>query len=70
MASTVKPAKIPNQNLTIMSLLISGAPCTHGGRFDDLKDKGGVSITAASYQYQLGGLQDGVNGAFIYLPQQ
>ena len=58
---------LPSENLTFASLLVSGTACTHGGCFDDLNDKGGISITSASYQYQLGGLPGGVSGAFIYL---
>ena len=40
----------------------SGSNC-----FKDLDDKGGVSITSVTYQYQLGGLPGGVAGNFIYL---
>ena len=58
---------LPNKNLTITSLLTSGTDCTHSSCFDDLDDKGGVSITQATYQYNLGGLPGGVSGAFIYM---
>ncbi len=58
---------LPSKNLNIMSLLVSGTECTHSNCFNDLDDKGGISITSATYQYQLGGLPGGVSGAFIYL---
>lgn len=58
---------LPNPNLTVQSLLTSGTDCTHTSCFDDLNDKGGVSVTQVTYQYQLGGLPGGVNGQFIYL---
>lgn len=57
---------LPNENLTISSLLISGTECTHSNCFEDLDDKGKVSITAITYQYNLGGLPGGVSGSFAY----
>jgi len=58
---------LPNDRLLITSLLTSGTECVSSNCFKDLDDKGGVSITAVSYQYQLGGLPGGVNGNFIYM---
>ena len=58
---------LPNSQLNISSLLTSGTECVHSSCFKDLDDKGGVSITSATYQYQLGGKPGGVSGAFIYL---
>jgi len=58
---------MPNPQLSITSLLTSGTECVHSNCFDDLGDKGGVSITSAAYQYQLGGKPGGVSGNFIYL---
>jgi porin len=58
---------LPSHKLSIMSLLVSGTECTHSNCFKDLNDKGGVSITSATYQYQLGGLPGGVTTDFIYL---
>lgn len=57
---------LPSENLTISSLLLSGAPCSNGGCFDDLSDKGGVSVSQATYQYEAGGLPGGVTGMFAY----
>ena len=58
---------LPNKNLNIVSLLLSGTECTNSSNcFDDLDDKGGVSVNTASYQYNLGGLPGGVNGSFFY----
>ncbi|MBW2446641.1 MAG: carbohydrate porin [Deltaproteobacteria bacterium] len=57
---------LPSENLTITSLLLSGTQCTHTDCFDDLDDKGGISVTTASYQYELFGLPGGTNGSFIY----
>jgi porin len=58
---------LPSKNLNIASLLVSGTESTHSNGFKDLGDKGGISITSATYQYQLGGLPGGVTGDFIYL---
>jgi porin len=57
---------LPNENLTIQSLLLSGTECTNSNCFEDLDDKGGVSLTAVSYQYKLSDLPGGVNGTFAY----
>ena len=57
---------LPNEYLTIQSLLISGTECTNSNCFEDLDDKGGVSLTDVSYQYELSGLPGGVNGMFAY----
>jgi len=57
---------LPNENLTITSLVISGTDCTHSDCFEDLDDKGGVSLNTVSYQYVLGDLPGGVNGSFFY----
>jgi len=58
---------LPNKQLTIMSLLVSAKECVHSNCFEDLGDNGGISITSATYQYQLGGLPGGVTGAYMYL---
>jgi porin len=58
---------MPSRELTIQSLLTSGTECTVSNCFNNLDDKGGISITTATYQYNLGGLPGGVAGAFIYL---
>jgi len=58
---------MPNPQLSITSLLTSGTECVHSNCFDDLNDKGGVSITSATYQYQVGGKPGGVSGNFIYM---
>jgi hypothetical protein len=67
-ASTVGVGAVvlPNENLTITSLLLSGAECSKSDCFDDLDDSGGISVTTASYQYNLFGLPGGANGSFIY----
>jgi porin len=57
---------LPNEHLNITSLLISGTECTNSDCFEDLDDKGGVSLTAASYQYNLDGLPGGLTGTFAY----
>jgi porin len=57
---------LPNKNLTITSLLLSGTECTQSNCFDDLDEKGGISATTATYQYRLGSLPGGVNGSFLY----
>ena len=57
---------LPNKNLTITSLLLSGTECAKSDCFDDLDDKGGISVNTASYQYNLGGLPGGVNGSYLY----
>lgn len=58
---------LPSKQLSITSLLTSGTECTHSDCFEDLNDKGGISITSVAYQYRLGGLPGGVSGAFVYM---
>ena len=58
---------LASPTLSITSLLTSGTECVSSNCFKDLGDKGGVSITQASYQYQLGGLPGGFAGDFIYM---
>jgi len=57
---------LPNHNLNITSLLLSGTQCSNSDCFDDFNDKGGLSATVANYQYRLGGLPGGVSGSFMY----
>ena len=56
-----------SENLIFESLLVSGTACTDGGCFDDLNDKGGISINEVIYQYEAGGLPGGFTGSFIYM---
>ena len=58
---------LASPRLNITSLLTSGSECVSSNCFKDLDDKGGVSITQAGYQYQLGGLPGGFTGDFIYM---
>ena len=57
---------LPNQDLSITSMLLSGTQCANSDCFDDLDDKGGIWATNASYQYRLRGLPGGVNGSVMY----
>jgi len=57
---------LPSPELSISSLLTSGGECVRSDCFNDLNDKGGISATAATYQYNLGGLPGGVSGTFLY----
>ena len=57
---------LPNHDLNISSLLLSGTQCANSDCFDDLGDKGGLWATNVSYQYRLGSLPGGVNGSFMY----
>ena len=57
---------LPSEKLTIQSLLLSGTECGNSNCFDDLDDKGGVSVNQATYQYKLGDLPGGTNGSFMY----
>jgi porin len=57
---------LPNRDLSITSLLLSGTQCANSDCFEDLDDKGGIWATNASYQYRLRGLPGGVNGSFTY----
>ena len=69
-ASTIGAGAIilPNENLTLTSLVVRGTDCTRSNCFDDLDDSGVVSVTTASYQYTIGDLPGGVNGmaAFFF----
>ncbi|MGR8918039.1 MAG: carbohydrate porin [Gammaproteobacteria bacterium] len=58
---------MPNHNLQVTSLVLSGTECTDSNCFDDLDDKGGISATTVSYQYGLGGRPGGVTGSFLYM---
>jgi hypothetical protein len=57
---------LPNKNLTIASLVLSGAECSHSNCFNDLGDSGVISVNTASYQYTLGDLPGGVNGSAFF----
>jgi porin len=67
-ASTVGAGAVilPNENLTITSILLSGAECSKSNCFDDWDDNGGITATTASWQYDLLGRPGGVNGSFMY----
>jgi porin len=57
---------LPNENLSITSLLVNNVECTNSDCFDVLGDNGFVSVNTASYQYSLGGLPGGLNGSLFY----
>jgi porin len=57
---------LPTENLTIQTILLSGTECSNSNCFEDLDDKGAISATQVSYQYNLFGLPGGVNGSAIF----
>jgi len=57
---------LPNENLTLTTMLIRGTECTHSDCFEDLDDTGGVALVSASYQYRLAGRPGGVAGTYGY----
>lgn len=67
-ASTIGAGVVimPNHNLTITSLVVSGTECVDSDCFDDLDDKGYISATTASFQYRLGGKPGGFTAGYIH----
>ncbi len=67
-ASTIGAGAVilPNENLTLTTLVISGTECANSSCFDDLGDSGAISINTASYQYKIDDLPGGVNGSAFF----